>query len=254
MLQAGIIFLIGAVIGSFHNVCIYRLPRRKSVVWPGSHCPQCDTAIPILCNIPILSYAFLRGRCRACHATIPVRYPLVELLTGGLLLLLWAHYGLSQSFLFYATFILFLVPISFIDMDFKLILNVLTFPGIVVGLLLALILDNVSFSQSLLGLVLGGGFLWVLGILGEFLFKKESMGAGDVKLAAMVGVFLGPQVIIALFAAFFIAFPVIAVGLGTKKLKLNSAVPFGPFISLGAIAIVYFGQTLYQYYFNLIGS
>jgi len=234
-------------------VCIYRLPRKESVVWPGSHCPDCNTAIPFWYNIPIISYFILHGKCKFCKSPIPFRYPLIEALTGSMFVLLWYVYGLSHMFIFYSTLILFLLPISFIDLDTKLILNVLTFPGIVIGVVLSIFLKETSVYQSLVGLILGGGFLWLLGIIGEFLFKKESMGAGDVKLGAMIGVFLGPEVIIALFLAFFLAFPVIAIGLGAKKIKLGSAVPFGPFIALGAILIVFFGQTLYSFYFNLIG-
>lgn len=252
MLQAGLLFFIGAIFGSFLNVCIYRLPRKESVVTPGSHCPRCGSPIPLWYNIPLVSYLLLRGRCRNCAQPIPIRYPLVEALTGALFVLVWHSYGFGPSFFYYAILVLFLVPISFIDLDTKLILNVLTLPGICLGLLLSLFFDSVSPAQSLLGLVLGGGFLWLLGLLGEFAFKKESMGGGDIKLGALIGVFLGPEVIIALFLAFFLAFPVIALGMSTKKLHRNSTVPFGPFISLAAIVVICFGQAMYQFYLSLI--
>jgi leader peptidase (prepilin peptidase)/N-methyltransferase len=145
------------------------------------------------------------------------------------------------------------VPISFIDLSHKLVLNVLTFPGIIIGLALSVFLRLTTVSQAILGLVLGGGFLWFVGLLGEYLFKKESMGGGDVKLGAMIGVFLGPQVIIALFLAFFLAIPVVAFGLSTRRLEIGSALPFGPFIALGTVTIVFFGQKLFLLYYNLIG-
>ena len=252
MFAVGSIFLFGTILGSFLNVCIHRLPRKESIIWPGSHCPDCKCPVPILLNIPLISYLFLLGKCQNCKAKIPIIYPVVEFLTGVLLVLVWQHYGPGLSFLHYGFLMLILLPISFIDLKTKLILNVLTLPGLVIGLLLASISDKISFSQSLMGLLLGGGFLYLIGVVGEFLFKQESMGAGDVKLGAMIGTFLGPQVLIALFLAFFLALPVVTVGLATKRIKLGSTLPFGPFISLGAVVIVCFGNFLYQHYFNIV--
>src|SRR3990172_10384836 len=120
----GVIFLIGALLGSFINVCIYRLPRKESIIWPGSHCPDCKYQIPIWKNIPILSFILLRGRCSNCKTTISKIYPIVESLAGLLLVLVWHNYGLTPAFVNYAVLILFLLPISFIDMDTQLILNV----------------------------------------------------------------------------------------------------------------------------------
>lgn len=250
----GVIFLFGALVGSFLNVCIYRLPRKQSVVWPGSHCPRCKTPIAIWGNIPILSYIFLGGKCANCKSKIPFIYPIVEFLTGVLLVLVWQHYGLSLPFIHYSILILFLLPISFIDILTKLILNALTIPGMLVGLALSILINHISFLEALSGLFLGGGFLYLVGLLGEFLFKQESMGGGDVKLGAMIGVFLGPKVLIALFLAFFLALPVIAIGLGTKRLHIGSKLPFGPFISLGAVILVCFGQSLYYQYLNVWAS
>lgn len=250
--QMGVVFVFGCLVGSFLNVCIYRLPRRLSVVRPGSHCPRCKTSIQMWENIPILSYLILRGRCRTCKAKIPLTYPLVEAITGTLLVLIWQHYGLSLSFVHYSILTLLLLPISFIDMNTKLILNVLTLPGIVAGLVLAAVVSHITVYQSLLGLLLGGGFLWLVGLVGETLFKQESMGGGDIKLGAMIGAFLGPEVLVALFLAFFLALPVIAIGLGTKRLQVGSKLAFGPFISLAAVIIVCFGESLYYRYFELL--
>lgn len=249
--QLSAIFVMGAVFGSFLNVCIYRLPRGESILWPRSYCPGCKHTISAFENIPVLSFLFLRGKCRRCKHEIPVRYPLVEILTGFLLLLVWHFFGWSLSAIHYGVLILFLLPISFIDINTRLILNVLTFPGILAGLLLAAFVEDVTIWQSVIGLLLGGGFLWGIGLLGEFMFKQESMGGGDVKLGAMIGAFLGAEVIIALFLAFFLALPVIALGLSTKKLQLGSKLPFGPFIALAATIIVFWGDIFYDFYFSL---
>ena len=252
--QVAMIFLFGLIFGSFLNVCIYRLPKKQSIVWPGSHCPSCKNSIPFWQNIPVLSYIFLAGKCANCKFRISLIYPLVEILTGILLVVVWQHYGLTLSFLHYSILVLFLLPISFIDLDTRLILNVLTFPGIIVGLLSSVFLNQIPILNVVSGLFLGGGFLWFVGLLGNSVFKQESMGGGDIKLGAMIGVFLGPKVLIALFLAFFLALPVIAIGLSTKRLKIGSTVPFGPFISLAAVIIVCYGQALLHQYLNFVGS
>jgi len=120
-MQVGLIFLFGTLMGSFLNVCIYRLPRKESVVWPGSRCPDCKAPIPLWLNIPILSYLVLGGKCRNCKQPVPIIYPLVEVVTGVLLVLLWRYYGLSLTFVHYAILVLFLLPISLIDLHHKLI-------------------------------------------------------------------------------------------------------------------------------------
>lgn len=247
-LYAGLIFLTGTILGSFLNVCIYRLPRKESILWPPSHCPVCKRPVPYWHNIPILSYFFLKGRCSNCKTRIPVIYPLVEFLTGGVLTLVWILEGPSFLFLQHAILILFLLPITFIDLDHKLILNILTFPGIVIGLILTALLKSGFLLEALVGMVMGGGFLWLVGLMGTSLFKQASMGGGDIKLGAMIGVFLGPQVVIALFFAFFLALPVVAIGLWTKRLRMGSTLPFGPFISLATVILICFGPSLYHQY------
>jgi len=253
-IQIPLIFLFGLIFGSFLNVCIYRLPKKQSIVWPGSHCPSCKSSIPFWQNIPVLSYIFLTGKCKNCKFRISFIYPFVEILTGILLVVVWQHYGLTLSFLHYSILVLFLLPISFIDLDTKLILNVLIFPGIIIGLCSSIFLNQIPIMNAVSGLFLGGGFLWCVGLLGNSIFKQESMGGGDIKLGAMIGIFLGPNVLIALFLAFFLALPVIAIGLSTKRLKVGSTLPFGPFISLGAVIIVCYGQTLLHQYLIFVES
>ena len=143
-----LIFLFGLIFGSFLNVCIYRLPKKQSIIWPGSHCPSCKSAIRFWQNIPVLSYVFLTGKCTNCKFRIPLIYPLVEILTGVLLVVVWQHYGLTLSFLHYSILVLFLLPISFIDLDTKLILNVLTLPGIIIGLLSSIFLYQTQIGRA----------------------------------------------------------------------------------------------------------
>ncbi len=252
-MQVGFVFLLGTVLGSFLNVCVYRLPRHESLVWPRSYCGHCKSTIPMWWNVPLLSFLLLRGRCRYCRMPISFVYPLVEFLTGFLLLLLWLDYGPGAPFLHYATLVLFLLPISFIDLNHRLILNVLTFPGMLLGLFLGSVTRQMPLAQSALGLFLGAGFLWLIGVGGRWLFKQESMGGGDIKLGAMIGTFLGAKVVLALFLAFVLAAPVVAIGLALGRLKPGSTIPFGPFISLGAVVLVCFGNELYRLYLTVFG-
>ncbi|MCG8607222.1 prepilin peptidase [bacterium] len=251
MFQAGLILLFGAILGSFLNVCIYRLPRGESIASPSSRCPVCQSPIPFLHNIPIISYFVLRGRCGSCKARIPTSYVLVEVGSALLLVFVWWDYGFNLTFLHYSFLALLLLTISIIDVNHKLILNVLTLPGIVIGLSSSIFINLVSIKQALLGMLLGGGFLWLIAIVGKGLFKKDSMGGGDIKLGAMIGSFIGPQVVIALFLSFFLAMPVIAIGLGCGRLRLGGTLPFGPFISLATVILVFFGPTLYDLYYRL---
>ncbi|RMF60095.1 MAG: prepilin peptidase, partial [Calditrichaeota bacterium] len=142
--HTALVFFFGSILGSFLNVCIYRLPRKKSIVWPVSYCPQCKKSIPLTHQIPLVSYLILGGKCRNCKSPIPIRYPVVEFLTGLLLVLVWRHYGFGPAFLHYSILILFLLPISFIDLDTKLILNVLTFPGLAIGMASSLFLRKLG--------------------------------------------------------------------------------------------------------------
>jgi leader peptidase (prepilin peptidase)/N-methyltransferase len=189
--------------------------------------------------------------CGSCRTKIPVSYVLVEVGSALLLALVWWDYGLNLSFVHYSLLALLLLTISIIDLNHKLILNVLTLPGIIIGLTSSVFINLVSIKQALLGVLLGGGFLWLIGIVGKGLFKKDSMGGGDIKLGAMIGAFIGPQVVVALFLSFFLAMPVVAIGLGCGRLRMGGTLPFGPFISLGTVILVFFGPTLYDLYFRL---
>jgi len=231
---------LGALIGSFLNVCIFRLPRGESIVWPGSHCPSCAHPIKSYDNIPLLSYLWLAGRCRACRVPISTRYPLVEATNAlGYLTILW-FFGPSWTAVLYALLFSGLVVVTGTDLTHKIIPNVITFPGMVVGLLGAVTVLPVGVINSVLGLTVGGGILWLLAWLSPYLFGKEGMGGGDIKLLVMIGSLTGSIIGISLIALHII--------------KRDDYIPFGPFLVLGALLSMFFAQPLLDWYQGLLGG
>ncbi|MDQ7062902.1 MAG: prepilin peptidase [candidate division KSB1 bacterium] len=252
-MEPAILFVLGAILGSFLNVVIYRLPRKQSIVSPGSTCPFCSHRLRPWENVPIVSYLVLRGRCSKCRHRIPIRYFIVEVLTPVLLLTVFAFYGLSWPFFKNSLLILLLIPIVFIDLDHRLILNKITLPGMALGLALSIAEHPQQFYQPVLGMLAGGGLLWLIAILGQIMYKQESMGGGDIKLGAMIGAFMNPQsILLALFLAFFIAALFSVVGMVIGKLQRHNTIPFGPFIAAGAYAVVSFKQQIVMLYLNYI--
>jgi leader peptidase (prepilin peptidase) / N-methyltransferase len=248
MLEPLIVFVFGLIIGSFCNVVIYRLPQGKSIIRPGSHCRSCAAPIHPWDNIPVFSYLLLRGRCRACRERISLRYPGVEVTSGVLYVLVWMKFGLTTLFAFYALFISSLLIIALIDLDHKIIPNIITLPGIAVGLILSVWILPITPLASLLGLLAGGVLFYLIAVV-----SKGGMGGGDIKLIAMIGAFLGWQG--ALFTTFAGALLGSLVGmmlmlLGKKGRK--DKVPFGPFLSCGAILFMLFGDYLIHWYLNLL--
>jgi leader peptidase (prepilin peptidase)/N-methyltransferase len=246
-----IIFCMGACIGSFLNVCIWRVPRSESIVSPGSRCPQCSTPIRFYDNIPILSYILLMGKCRHCKSGISIRYPLVEGLTGVLAMAAAFRFGLTLDFLIYFIFISVLVTVTFIDLDLQIIPDVISLPGIPIGLAASLVLTTVTFKDSLIGALVGGGSLFLVAWGYYYFTKKEGMGGGDIKLLAMIGAFIGWQ------GVFFTIFIASAVGSVTgailmlfAKKDLKFAVAFGPFLALGALAYLFVGPELIDWYYH----
>ncbi len=236
-------FILGSIIGSFLNVCIYRIPAEISIVSPRSRCPHCETPIKWYHNIPILSWVLLKGKCAYCSADVPVRYLLVEALTGTLFALFFYRFAFHTVTPVVLLLVATLVVITFIDLDHQIIPDVISLPGIPIGFLCSFFVPWVSWQESLLGIVIGGGSLLTIALGYEFLTKKEGMGFGDVKLLAMLGAFLGWTAI----------FPIIFIGslLGTmvgvplmliKKADSKLAVPFGPFLSAGALIHIFFIQ------------
>lgn len=246
-------FILGGMVGSFLNVCIYRIPKDKSVVRPGSSCPACGSAIRFYDNIPFISYFVLRGRCRACGVRISPRYVLVEWLTGILYALLYYVNGLSIELAVALLFVSVLIVISFIDLDTMIIPDVLSLGGLLAGLALSFVRPQFTFIGSLLGVLLGGGVLFAIAKSYELLRKREGMGGGDIKLLGMIGAFWGWQgVLFALvagsFAGVLVSIPLMLV----KKEDGGYAVPFGPFLSFGAVLYAIAGEGIIDAVFNLL--
>lgn len=248
MIIGGLIFIIGLIVGSFSNVCIYRIPRNESIVRPGSHCPQCSKPIPFYDNIPIISYILLRGKCRYCGQPIPIQYPLVELATGLFYIALYLFYGLQLVSVAYMILCTLLIIISFIDLRERIIPDVLSLPFIAFGFILSFFIRIITPVDSLLGILAGGGSLLIIAIVGSKLFKKEAMGGGDIKLAAMIGAFLGWKLtLLALFLGFFLGSIIGVIVLVTSKNK-SDVLPFGPFIALGAFISIFWGRAIIYWY------
>ncbi len=242
-------FVFGAMIGSFLNVCIYRLPREESIVFPGSHCPSCNKPIPFYDNIPIISYLILRGKCRSCRNPISLQYPLVEGISALSSLLLFLRFGPTLSYLIYFSFFAALIVITVIDLYHQIIPDVMSLPGIGVGLLASLVLPQITFFNSLLGILLGGGSLFLVATIYQWLFKREGMGGGDVKLLAMIGAFLGWKAVI--LTILFSSLIGSLAGIGIMLLKGKDskyAIPFGPFLSLAAAISLFYGGKVIQWY------
>lgn len=246
-----LIFLFGLCIGSFLNVCIYRIPESKSIVSPGSMCPGCGNPIKVYDNIPVLSYIILKAKCRNCSAHISLRYPTVELLTGLITLSTFLKFGPGMEAVIYFIFIATLVVITFIDMDHRIIPDVISIPGIIVFFVAALLIPTVSVRDSLLGILAGGGILFIIAELYFRVTGKEGMGGGDVKLLAMIGALVGWQgVLFTIFVSSLVGtvIGIIVMLIQGKNLKL--AVPFGPFLSIGAVVYVFFGTEFINWYFS----
>ena len=244
--------IFGAMIGSFLNVCIFRLPKEESIVTPGSHCPHCQKPIKFYDNVPLVSYILLNGRCRYCKESISIQYPLVEGITALVSLILFVRFGPTLSYVFYFSFIAALIVISIIDLYHQIIPDVISLPGIGVGLLASLTIPQINFIDSLIGALLGGGSLFIVATLYQWLFKREGMGGGDVKLLAMIGAFLGwKAVILTILLGSLLGSisGIIVMVLRGKDFKY--AIPFGPFLSLGAVIALFYGQDLIRWYLYL---
>lgn len=246
-------FIFGTIIGSFLNVCIYRLPISKSIVHPRSMCPSCGNTIRFYDNIPILSYLWLRGRCRYCKTPISIRYLLVELMGGLFCLSVLLKYGLTFPSAVYYVFIATLIVITFIDIDHRIIPDYLSLPGIPIFFLASLALPSLTYWDALLGILVGGGSLFLVAWTYHLITKKEGMGGGDIKLLAMIGALIGWKGV--LFTIFISsaagALSGMTIMLLTRQ-NLKLAVPFGPFLAIGAISYIFFGPQLIYWYFNVL--
>jgi len=238
----------GLIIGSFLNVVIFRIPKEESIISPPSSCGTCGTRLGAIDLVPILSYVILRGRCRHCGAKISARYPMVELLTGFLFVLLFWRYGLSVEFAKYATLSCILVCVAFIDMDHRIIPDRLNLFGLAAAIIFLFISSDLTPLDAFYGFLAGGGFLFLLAVL-----SRGAMGGGDIKLFAVIGIFLGLyKTATAMFLTFILAGVVgillIAFRIRTRK----DYMPFGPFISISAFIIIMWYNELIAAYINLM--
>ena len=250
-----IVFIFGSIVGSFLNVCIYRLPKGRSVIVPGSHCPNCGAKIRWFDNVPVLSYVLLAGKARCCRAKISLRYFIVEVLTGAAFLILFLTFSGTVKFFAYLVFISGLIVATFVDFEIQEIPDQVSIGGLAAGLALSAlfpsILNEVSrfngFLNSFLGALAGGATIYAMGMLGEFAFKKETMGGGDVKLLAMIGSFLGWKLAL---LTFFIA-PLFGsvVGIILKIRQGKDVIPYGPYLSLAAVVSMLWGDRILQVLF-----
>ena len=250
---------IGLITGSFLNVCIFRLPEGKSVVFPASHCRFCNQAIAWYDNIPLLSYAVLSGRCRHCRAAISPQYFWIELFTGVLFVLFYSYFGWTARGIIYLVFSLALLVETAIDFRHQIIPDAITLPGMVLGLAVSACVPGLhgqtsplwGFAWALVGLLAGGGFLYLTGTLAEWILKKEAMGGGDVKLLAMIGTILGwPGVLWTIFVSSLLGS---MVGLYVRCTKGEERIPYGPYLAVAAFSYLFIGKQAIQAYLKFIG-
>ena len=242
-------FIFGTIIGSFLNVCIFRFPRKQSIVSPLSYCPSCHQPIKFYHNIPILSFLFLGGKCSNCRGPISFRYPIVELLAGLLSLALFLKFGLSLSYFVYLAFSATLLVITFIDLDHQIIPDVITLPGIILGFTASLFLPGITFLDSIIGTVAGGGGLFLVAMGYSLIAKREGMGTGDIKLISMIGAFLGIKgVLLTIFLGSLFGSSVGLTVMLKEKKDSQYAVPFGPFLAIGALIYLFWGEIIVRRY------
>ncbi|MCX5678389.1 MAG: prepilin peptidase [Candidatus Omnitrophica bacterium] len=252
------VFMIGAGIGSFLNVCIHRMPKDKSIAFPPSHCPKCNKGLYWYDNIPLFSYVILLGRCRFCRQRISLRYPVVELATALILTVLFVIFGMTSKFFAYSTMACALIVATFVDFEIQEIPDQVSLGGLAAGIALSFlfpsIMDSVSrmhaLAGSLAGALTGGGSIFILKIFGTLVFKNKikelgigsAMGDGDIKLMAMIGAFLGWKLVLLTFfiAPFLGSVP----GIISKIRSGSETIPYGPFLSMAAMISVFFGNKI----------
>ncbi len=253
-----IVLIYGLCIGSFLNVCIFRIPESLSIIKPRSSCPKCKTPIKSYDNIPVLSYIFLRGKCRTCKIPISPRYPLTEFFTGMMWVFTYMKFGFSIEFFIYVIFISVLIVITFIDLDHQIIPDIISLPGIPIFFIAALIIPSASlldaFITSIVGILAGGGSLLFVAWSYELITKNEGMGGGDIKLLAMIGALIGIKgVLFTIFASSAIGTIIgLCVMVATRN-NMKLAIPFGPFLATGAVLYLFFGQQVIHWYINFSG-
>jgi leader peptidase (prepilin peptidase)/N-methyltransferase len=238
----------GACIGSFLNVCIYRLPLGQSLVWPGSRCTSCGRALSWFDNIPILSWVFLRGRCRTCRAPVSAMYPIVEATTALAFIGAYLLYGFTLLALVRVLFACALIVLFVTDLQHKILPNVITLPGIVIGFICSFFLPP-GWRDSLIGILIGGGVLFAIAEGYYRIRGEEGLGMGDVKLLAMIGAFLGWKlVILTLMLASFSGSIIGVAMIASKRGDMKYALPFGTFLAIGAVVSAAWGTPMVDWY------
>ena len=249
--EVAIVAFLGLTIGSFLNVVVHRVPRRESVVSPGSRCPACGYALRAADNIPVLSYLLLAGRCRQCGVRISPRYPLVELVTAAIFVLHYFVFGWTPLLAVRLLFAASLVALFAIDLEHHLLPDVITLPGIGVGLLASVFLPP-GIRDALIGILAGGGVLWLIGEAYYRYSGEEGMGGGDVKMLAMIGAFLGWQLVIVTLVFSSIAGSVIGILLiVSKRGGMKYALPYGTFLSIAALVASLAGAQIIDWYVGM---
>ena len=252
------VFIWGLCVGSFANVCIYRLPMARSIVLPRSHCPHCNHLIAWFDNIPLFSFILLGGKCRSCKETISKRYFLVELLTGVFFLIIFQHYGFDVRTAVYWMVVTGLIIGTFVDFDYMIIPDHITIGGIFTGLAFSFLFPSLhgvashfaGFKSAFIGMLAGGMILWLVGEFGRLVFKKEAMGMGDVKLLAALGAFLGWQAVVFIIMISSLAGAIAGITMVlTGNKSMGSKIPFGPYLALAALVWILGG---YEYWLNYL--
>lgn len=250
-----IAFITGITLGSFYNVCIYRIPQKQSIASPPSHCYNCNTRLKPQDLIPILSWVTLKGKCRYCSQKISPRYPLIELLTGILFTTIFLNFGYTFSTPYYMFLTSLLLIITFIDLDHYIIPDGLLIIGSIASLIVNTLGYGITLKESLLGgLICGGGTLAVIYLI-ELLIKKEVMGGGDIKLFAMLGLFLGIKlgaltILLSIYVGAIYGIATIVYS-KIKKIEYNSMIPYGPFISVAAFIVLLYGNDIINWYLGI---
>lgn len=238
--------VLGAVIGSFLNVVIFRLPKQVSLAFPGSHCPACQTAIRWFDNIPVISFVWLRGRCRACQSPISLRYPAIEAVTASLYVLAAWQFGWQPALAWAWLLIALLIVVTAIDLEYQLIPDRITLPGIAVGFVASVATSRTSWLESLVGALVGGGVFFLVIVL-----SRGGMGGGDMKLGAMIGAFLGWKltaltIMLAVISGGLVGVALLITGLRQRR----DPVPFGPFLAASALVSLFWGDHIIRWYWR----
>ena len=244
-----IVFVYGAVVGSFLNVVILRLPEEgESIAFPASHCPKCQTDLHWYENIPVLSFLVLRGRCRTCKTSISIQYPMVELAMGLLSVFLYSRFAISTSFFVYFIYVAALLIIIVIDLYHQIIPDVISLPGIIYGVLASFILPFGSWQDSLIGLLVGGGIFYLIALGYYLATKRQGMGGGDIKLLAMIGALQGFQALPFVIFCSSLLGSIIGIGaMVVQKKGGQTRIPYGPFLATASLLYLFFSEQINVY-------